>query len=556
MEIDNADLLGLGGISEFLCPPSAGDREIATKSLGRGISVSGPSSTPPAAASVSKADVPRTVNAWREQWRQLSLQSWSAESDGRREIQNPRSLSQDQLEELRSASRKADCEFKAWEQELFGGLSKVRKRVQALARNIHFAPKQGDSRRMVQGAEHDLRVFAEQARQQEDDLAALECSLQDTLEASLARFEGWCSQESPLRRPQEKSSKASRPPSCSRPSHPSAGKEAKEVDSMHEQLDRLEADIAADGGSTGGWSHDDHDTFLRVFRKFKRKTGVEFIAETQQLLPHKRHEDLIAHVSWMALDDDRQLQKRQLVEKWRCMKALAATRQASMEPKQELNAAAAKKEKQQRACSRERVQKGREEQRQRVTEWRRARDEEQAAQQAQEQHRQEQAKESDARERRLQADKKRQAVERMREQRAADEALACRPRSSATGSPSSVSSAARPVAAEDRRRIAERNAALLQKRASLVQAKQAHSDSQCFEPPPRASSAGAQFRHVESRLEEHTKAFVDRSRELREDSSIASVSDSKYNAMPGNFAHQGVVRTMRRSASWRPHFGV
>ena len=34
----------------------------------------------------------------------------------------------------------------------------------------------------------------------------------------------------------------------------------------------------------GNWSHDDHDTFLRVFRKFKQNTGVKFLTEVQQIV--------------------------------------------------------------------------------------------------------------------------------------------------------------------------------------------------------------------------------------------------------------------------------
>lgn len=520
-------------------------------------SAHGPSGPYPRAnSSCSNGDAARTVNAWREQWRQLALQAWSAESDSRRETQNPRSLSQEQLEELRSTLRKEDDDFKVSEQHLWSGLAKVRKRIQVLARNIHFAPQQGDIRRMVQAAEHDLRIFAEQTRQSEDELAALECSLQDTLESSLARFEGWCSQESSTRRPLTPS-KPSRPPSCSRLRQADKGsnKEQKELDSMHEQLDKLTADIIADGGSTGGWSFEDHEAFLRVFQKFKRKTGIEFIAEAQQLLPDRPHEDMIAHISWLLRHEDRELQKRHLVEKWRCMRAVAASKE--VEPKQELTAAAAQEEKRQRACSRERVQKELCESRHRVAEWRRERNEVKRTQQDQQSRRSEEAREREARDRRHQVDKRRRSLESMQEQRVADDALMGRPASRGARNSTPLSTGiARHVGLEDKRRIAERTAALLQKRASQLQAKRSEPDEQHFEPPLRASSVGTRYKHVESRLEEHTKAHVEQSREFREDQSVSGQNSSKYGVVPGNFAHQGVVRTMRSSAAWRPHFGA
>jgi len=518
----------------------------------------GASTAPPR----SGGDAARTVNAWREQWKQLGLQAWSAESDGRRETQNPRSLSTEQLEELRSTLRSGETDFGVWEKELWAGLTKVRKRVHVLARNMHFAPHHGDVRRMVQCAEHDLRIFAEQTRQEEDELAALECSLEDTLESSLARFEGWCSQDSSLRRPPENMSKPSRPPSCSRLPQTSKGggpsKATQELDSMHEELDKLTAEITADGGSTGGWSSDDHDTFLRVFHKFKRKTGVEFIAEVQQLLPEKQHEDLVEHVRWLLLYEDRQLQKRQFVEKWRCMRAAASAKEASAAAKQEqLTAAAARDEKRQRASSRERVQKDLSQRKQQVAEWRNARSDEHRIQREVQQRHSEEAKERESQQRQQQQEQRRKAIAASKEQRAAEEAIMGRPTPSGRGhrnSASPASAVSRPVAAEDKKRIAERNAALLQRRASLVQAKR--DDEERFEPPPRASSVSAALRNVESRLEEHTKAYIDRSREISEEQSTVGFNASKYGVVPGNFAHQGLVRTMRAPASWRPNFGA
>lgn len=506
-------------------------------------------------ATSGSKDGARTVNAWREQWRQLGLQAWSAENDSRRETQNPRSLSQEHLEELRSTLRKGDDDFRDWDRELWSGLAKVRKRIHVLARNMHFAPQQGDVRRMVQAAEHDLRIFAEQTRHEEDELAAAECSLQDTLESSLARFEGWCSQESSLKKPHDNMRKPARPPSCSRLPRADTGtnNEAKQLNSMHEQLDQLAADIVADGGSTGGWSFDDHDTFLRVFTKFKRKTGVEFIAEAQGLLTHKDHEDLVAHVSWMLRYEDRQLQKRQLVEKWRCMRTVASTKEVSAEPKQELTAAAAREEKLQRACSRERVQKELKESKERVEEWRKERNAETRAQQEKQRRISEEAKQHEVRERRRQTEQRHQAIAAMREQRAGDELLIGR---GARGPGSLSTAAARPVSRDDKKRIAERNTALLQRRTAQVQAKHAQLEAKNFEPPLRASSVGAAYKHVDGRLEESTRLFVDRSRELHEEQSMISQSASKYGVVPGNFAHQGVVRTMRRSASWRPRFGA
>jgi len=498
----------------------------------------------------------RTVKAWREQWRQLGLQAWSAESDGRRETQNPRSLSHEYLEELRAMTRKTEEEFRTWDKDLWGGLAKVRKRIQVLARNIHFSPQEDAMRRVVQAAEHDLRIFAEQMRQEEEEFAALECSLQDALESSLVRFEGWCSNESALHKPFETPQKPSRPPSCSRlrhaDTHSNTGIEAKQLESMHEQLDCLESSIAMDGGSTGGWSHDDHETFLRVFRKLRRKTGVEFIADAQQSLPHKRHEDLVAHISWLLLYEDRQLQKRQLVEKWRCMRA-AATKESLMEPEHDLTAAAVQEEKHKRSHSHERLQKELKDRRQCVAEWRNKRNEELRARREEQQRRAKEKKEQEACECRRRKEQRHQILEAMRMERAGSEGLL----GSTLRNPMS-NIGVNPISQEDKKRVAERNAAHLQRRAGQLENKRAESDVQHFGPPQRSLSVGATaaYRHVESRIEESIKFHVERSRIIREEASLVEQHASKYKNIPGNFAHQGVVRTMRKAVSWRPHFGA
>lgn len=488
----------------------------------------------------------RTVNAWREQWRQLGLQAWSAESDGRRETQNPRALSQDLLEELKLASRQSDSDLCSWEQELWGSLAKVRKRVQVLARNMHFASNHGDIRRMVQCAEHDLRVFAEQARQEEDELAALECSLQDTLESCLTRFDAWCSQESSLKRTPEKVSKPRRPPSCSRLTEAStASQNGRQMQSMHAELDKLTADVVCDGGLTGGWTIDDHDAFMRLFQKHRRKTGPEFIGEVQQILPAKRHEELIAHVRWLLIFEERQTQKKQLVEKWRHIKAAASAQVVASEAKQELTAAAAREEKRQRASSRERQHKELNERRQLVSEWRAARDREQLQNQEEQKRRAKEAEEREASKRNRMAEQRREALAAMKEQRAAEEAMM-----------GSHSATVRPLSAESRRRIAERKASLMQKCAMQGQARRSEVEETWFDPPPRSLSTGAAYRNVESRLDEHTQAYVERSRELSEELLISSQTPSKYGVVPGNFAHQGLIRTVRKPAAWRPQFGA
>jgi len=498
------------------------------------------------------AGVAQTVGSWREEWRQLALQAWSAESDSSREMQNARILNAEQLEELRTTLRRADQEGKVFQHELWDGLARIRKRVHALAQNVQFAPGRREVGQMVQSAEHELRVFSEQSRQQYDELAALECSLQDTLQAALVRFEGWCSQESALHKGRETSAKRCRPPSCSRlhPSGTGARKDDKQLADVRAQLETLASDTAAAGGATGGWTCEDNDAFLRLFRKFRSKTGPDFIAEAEQLLPEKTHEELVAHVAWLAAFDDRELEKRRLLEKWRGIRAAAAVGSIPSEGnKPSLTTADLEKERRRRSLSRERDLQEASRRRQSVTEWRSSREE---AALAREEARLRQQKEAQLREvhdRQRQNEQKRKLVEAFRQKRAEDEELA----RSATHQASQMAAVRRAVSSEDRTRIAQRNTALLQRRVSQVQQRQrgcSLEQQNRFEPTCRSQA----FQHVESRLRDHTDAYVEKARELRkEDSTDAG---SKYGVMPGNFAHQGAVRTTRSCPTWRPRFGV
>merc|ERR1712217_115049 len=125
----------------------------------------------------------------------------------------------------------------------------------------------------------------------------------------------------------------------------------------------------------------------------------------------------------------------------------------------------------------------------------------------------------------------RQKVESFRLQRLTENELAQRAAESTQRKPTS----------DVRQRIAHRSAELLQRRSSQVQAKQAERNGSCFEPPERTTT---KYSNVESRLEVHTEAYVEKHREVRVDAVRAGL-DTK--ASPGNFAHQGVVRTLRSS---------
>ncbi|CAE8674724.1 unnamed protein product, partial [Polarella glacialis] len=270
------------------------------------------------ASQAAEAGSSRSLAAWRETWRQLGLQAWAAESDTRRELLaaqgSAKSLFRpDQAEELRSTWATSEQTRQAWEQELWSGLGRLRKRVSALGSNMRFAPSRKDVHGLVTTAEHELQVFAEQARQQFDDLAGQEYGLEDSLQASLARFEGWCSQESAMKRPSSEAAssssglprrslaKATSKDSIGRASGLNERSADSDVAAIRDRLEQIAAEIGREGGATGGWPGDDHEAFMRLLTsKFRRKASSEFVSEAECLLPHYSHEALVAHAKWFA----------------------------------------------------------------------------------------------------------------------------------------------------------------------------------------------------------------------------------------------------------------
>jgi len=503
------------------------------------------------------SDLGSSVAAWREVRKQLAVQAWTSESDARREVQlqSQRSMGKEQAAELRACWESSDSERKVWEQDLWSGLGRLRKRVTALGANMRFVTSGEDLKNMVSTTERELQLCAEQARQQFDDLTLQESGLDESLKASLTRFEGWCVQESAALRPRSCSRTASAPKRV----HTSTGNRRglAEADrgmaEIRERLDQLATAIDA-GGMTGGWQSDDHETFMRLLTgRFKRRATQEFLVEAQGLFAHQSHEALVAHVKWLTDHENYQAERRQLLEQWRALKEASRPRPVSEAPTSRPHSCTAKEaqlERQRHAEKRQQELSEREEQRQRVEGWRRRRE----AEKNEKEERQKDAKKAlqekaAAKKRQQEADQleleafKKQREEAEAQLRAASEAI------------KEAASAQRRLSQEDKARIAERNQTLLLQREQKLRELQERRSAQAFEPPRRA--AGNSYCHVQSRLQTHTEEFVEKSRELQETEAAEKAAlDSNYGVVPGNFSHQGIVRTVRTSPSWRRGFGV
>lgn len=376
-------------------------------------------------------------------------------------------------------------------------------------------------------------------RQERESLAAEESSLDSAMRAALQRFEGWCA-SAPSRPRSPPSRAAARAPSCARARSEGAGRAEEVAGGVKELVKALSAKVEADGGNTGGWPEDDHSLFLRAMSKFKRRAGDGLMAELEQLLPHRMHEDLVAHVNWFQQFEHTQLEKRHLLEQWRTARAAARARSASQVQVLDVRA-------EQPPPKSRRQQQEAAEMRRLVSEWRESENQAMRAKEEELQHQRQEALEREALKRQQRQEQSRRDLEAFRARRQSEQMEL--QRLGERGA--SLSAEDRRLTQEDRSRIARRNSELAERRSSQVQARKAQQDRQAFAPPPRTSTAYAQ---VGSRLQSHTETYVDRARECRAEA--AEAESSKYSVVPGSFAHQAVVRTVRACPGWRQGFGV
>eukprot|EP00927_Polykrikos_kofoidii_P055135 TRINITY_DN49435_c0_g1_i1.p1 TRINITY_DN49435_c0_g1~~TRINITY_DN49435_c0_g1_i1.p1 ORF type:complete len:509 (+),score=82.56 TRINITY_DN49435_c0_g1_i1:53-1579(+) len=485
---------------------------------------------------------PWTVSAWRDHWRQLCLCSFSAETDCQREMQSARLLGQNQADELASEIERNENERNVWQTELWSSLACVRGSIGAFATEVRAA-KSGDRiQAMVQSVEKELSVFGSTQREQYEELATLQHTLEESLSVVSSRFDAWCTQTSALHRTWARPASRERPPSCIRgrlSPQIGFGDAGSELANLKRQVDQLDSEIYVAGGATGGWPTEDHDTFFRVFNKFRRQgNGAEFLAEVQSALPIRRHEELVAHATWLTAHERRQATKRGLLQKWRKLRAVT-TPENDSEGSQQVSFvtdAVDNDRSRQEQRTQERRHREQAKRREEVAAWQQARKLKQAKKVAEQLDKQtESAERRSQHERRLELS--RPAVQAFKEKRVAELEQMRLARSSSAPSLS--------VSRESKQRVAERSATLCQRKVEQLQAARCRKAPPSFTPPSRKVA----YENIESRLHVHTETYVEKRRELRED-------DDASDVQARNFAHQGVLRTVRSSPSWRPNFGV
>eukprot|EP00435_Cladocopium_sp_Y103_P040616 s1416_g11.t1 len=273
----------------------------------------------------------RGCHAWQQGRKQLVLQASSLQSDVKRDLCGNR---QELAIELRSFAKKEEEDRQSWEQELWSDLAKLRKQLSVLGSNVRIAGpedvgsallRSSELRKMVGGVEHKLKVYSEQRRLELQDLCAEECRLEESLQASVARFDAW---------EVDGGSAAVR-----RAPRPSSAPQRRSQE-LRGRVEEISQQLATP--RDGGWRQADHEAFLRLLLgRFRGRPSGRFLAEAQELLPHLAHEQLVEHSKWLLEQDALQAERQSLLQQWREEKTLKgpeSTTLASEEKKKQVEA--------------------------------------------------------------------------------------------------------------------------------------------------------------------------------------------------------------------------
>lgn len=455
-------------------------------------------------------------HAWQQSRKQLALQAWSLESDLKREMTD---RSRQETNEFRSFAKKEVDSRKAWEEELWSDLRKLRKQLATLGNNVMTASAE-DLRKMVSNMEHKLKVQSEQSRLEFEELCAEENHLEEALEASIARFEAWEDAPAACR-----SRPSSAPVQRKRERREGKGRNPpRTAEALRGRVEEITQHLA-NTPRYGGWRPADHDAFLRLLLgRFRGRPTGEFLTEAQQLLPHLAHEQLVEHSKRLLEQDALQAERQSLLQQWRqeqqrpakpqslvveAAKESAQKREADMKKRQSL----AEKKKQVEAWQKERAEA--------------ARAEQERLREVEEEERRKAQRKQEA----LQA--KKEEMERWRQEKELlrkTEASAAQANATAT------------LSGEQLLRLRARSEQLLRTRERQRAEKLAKT---CQRQDLKHASEA--YSHVPGRLESSTQQYVLRQRSRPCDEEAWSCRG----VMPGNFAHQGLVRTLRTAPAWR-----
>jgi len=374
---------------------------------------------------------------WCDQLKHNDNDIKKADLECTRIINTTKAMAMEHVNDLKKTLQTSQDDRVRWQLEVYDHIRRIRNRTTKIS---HEASKRvgdpnallgqknakkdkpvdkklNEMKKTVGQIEHDLSVFKEKQRQDYDELTLLEGTLMTTLKTMEDRFTAWTdpakANAEPILIPRPRTANAAardggsgsassnqRPQTAGskRLDNLTTANQDPQVAKIRETLDALQAEIDHDGGLTGGWIKDDHDSFLRVYQKHKNFESSIFIETCSQLI-NRTHEDIVDHVNWYTEYLKRTELKKNLLAQWktRRQQVLREAHEAeSAKPKADkLTAEAIEEERERRKRLREDKKMHDEHTRERITAWKERRAEEIAAKRRAEEDKIEEAKQKE-----------------------------------------------------------------------------------------------------------------------------------------------------------------
>ncbi|XP_038625912.1 coiled-coil domain-containing protein 112 [Tachyglossus aculeatus] len=202
---------------------------------------------------------------------------------------------------------------------------------------------------MMTDTENAIDAFKEKQRLRYEDLIREEKTLTKELNVLNRKIEMWSLDNSGA-------GKALRGPS----SKVSIDKGMQ--NNLPKEVVKFEKFLQHTGGRQGGWDVDDHQTFMKVKTKHRRKTS--YIEEVLEYLPGKTREDVQQHETWYQEYLLLERSKKESIQKWKAEKQLK--REEILKPKKVL-----KIDKTQQELVQKQKEEAREKQKMAVEAWKR-----------------------------------------------------------------------------------------------------------------------------------------------------------------------------------------
>mmetsp|Transcript_68429 Transcript_68429/g.222628 ORF Transcript_68429/g.222628 Transcript_68429/m.222628 type:complete len:618 (-) Transcript_68429:120-1973(-) len=265
------------------------------------------------------------LEAWAAQWREFAAEAGALEAECMEEVlgqwrtsdwASQKKSHPSQLSELRHELDESERALGRWQQDLWCGLTHLRKRVVAFVQNAHRGAVPPEQLRPVaESIDLELEGFKLHCSQDFEQVFVDDTELCQELEA-LGQHYYACLARPSASIPPPQQDEAGEPGLEGEKAEPVPDEDA-EIAEVRALLTEVEAEIQQGSSATSCWPRAHQQVVLRTFRIFKMQLTPAFYARLEEQLPQVPSERLTTLVKHLADQESRQARKRWLLARWR-----------------------------------------------------------------------------------------------------------------------------------------------------------------------------------------------------------------------------------------------